>query len=174
MMMRVLQAGGLPLLTDGERQADDDNPRGYFEYERVKKLDKGDTAWLSQAEGKGVKVISALLKHLPANYRYRVLFMERNLAEVMASQRKMLIRRGKEPDEIPDEEMADLLAQHVAQVKAWLARQPHFQLLEVSYNAMLADPRPWVQEVNRFLGGFLDEKAMVAAVDPSLYRNRKP
>ncbi len=172
MMMKLLEAGGLTVITDGERPADTDNPKGYYEFERVKQLDKGDVAWVAEAQGKVVKVISALLEHLPAGYDYRVLFMHRAMPEVLASQRKMLERRGEDPDKIGDAELAALLAKHVQRVKAWLARQPHFQTLDVDYNAMVADPRPFIRQINAFLGGKLDEGAMWEAVDPQLYRNR--
>ena len=171
MMMKMLEAGGVKLVIDGVRTADEDNPKGYYEFERVKQLDKGDTAWVSEAQGKAVKVISALLEHLPPEYEYKVLFMNRKMPEVLASQRKMLERRG-ERSEISDEKLADLLGKHVQQVKLWLARQPNFAMLDLDYNAMLADPQPWAEKVNAFLGGGLDVRAMVAVVDPALYRNR--
>jgi hypothetical protein len=171
MMMKMLEAGGLPILSDGLRAADADNPEGYYEFERVKQLDKGDTAWLSEAEGKAVKVISALLPHLPPSYHYRVIFMNRRMAEVLASQRKMLARRGERTD-VDDAQLAVILEKHLRQVKQWLSTQPHFRLLEVDYNAMLTDPRPFISRVNRFLDGLLDEERMVAVVNPSLYRNR--
>jgi len=172
MMMKLLEAGGLAVVTDGERVADADNPKGYYEFERVKQLDKGDVAWVAEAQGKVVKVISALLEHLPAGYEYRVLFMHRAMPEVLASQRKMLQRRGEDPDKISDAELSSLLTRHVDRVRAWLNRQPHFQTLDIDYNAMLADPRPFVRQINAFLGGNLAEGAMLGAVDPQLYRNR--
>jgi LPS sulfotransferase NodH len=171
MMMKMLEAGGMALIIDGIRTADEDNPKGYYEFERVKQLDKGDTAWLADAPGKAVKVISALLEYLPPEYEYKVLFMNRKMAEVLASQRKMLVRRD-EKSEISDEKLAELLRKHVQQTKAWLARQPNFEMLDLDYNAMLADPEPWVVRINAFLGGELDARAMVTVVDPNLYRNR--
>jgi len=171
MMMKMLEAGGMPLVIDGIRTADEDNPKGYYEFERVKQLDKGDTAWVADAQGKAVKVISALLEYLPPEYEYRVLFMNRRMSEVLASQRKMLERRG-EKSEISDERLAELLRKHVQQVKLWLARQPNFEMLDLDYNAMLMDPQPWAEQINAFLGGGLDVRAMVEVVDPSLYRNR--
>ena len=140
MMMKMLEAGGLPVLIDGLRAADPDNPEGYYEMERVKALDKGDTAWIADARGKGVKVISALLEYLPAAYTYRVLFMHRHMDEILRSQRKMLARRGEPVDAVADEEMAALFAKHVAKVQEWLRSRPNFTLLDVDYNAMLADP----------------------------------
>lgn len=172
MMMKMLEAGGLPILTDQVRAADEDNPKGYYEFERVKQLDKGDHAWLPEAQGKAVKVISALLEHLPPDYTYRVLFVERRMEEVLASQKKMLARRGEPTDRVSDEEMARLFAKHVQKVKLWLSAQPNFSVLYVDYNRMLADPWPYVRQINQFLGGRLDEARMVEVVDPALYRNR--
>lgn len=171
MMMKMLEAGGLSVLSDGLRTADTDNPEGYYEFERVKQLDKGDVAWLAEAEGKVVKVISALLEHLPPGYQYRVIFMNRRMEEVLASQRKMLAHRGEASD-IGDEKLAELLGKHLRKVKSWLAAQPNFHLLEVDYNNMLGDPRPYGQQINRFLAGILNEEAMAAVVNPTLYRNR--
>jgi hypothetical protein len=171
MMMKMLEAGGLAVVNDGIREADSDNPKGYYEFERVKQLDKGDTDWVESAQGKVVKVISALLAHLPPGYEYQVLFMNRQMDEVLASQRKMLDRRG-EDSKIDDAQLAELLEKHVRKTKAWLSAQPSFSVLEVDYNAVLADPTPFVPEINHFLGGKLDETAMMAVVDPNLYRNR--
>ncbi|HEY79612.1 MAG TPA: sulfotransferase family protein [Anaerolineae bacterium] len=171
MMMKMLEAGGMDLVIDGMRVADEDNPKGYYEFERVKQLDKGDVAWVADARGKAVKVISALLEHLPPEYEYKVLFMNRKMPEVLASQRKMLARRGERSD-ISDERLAGLLRKHVNQVKLWLAQQPNFEMLDLDYNAMLADPEPWVERINAFLGGELNARAMAEVVDPALYRNR--
>ena len=171
MMMKMLEAGGLPPVVDGLRQPDTDNPEGYYEHERIKQLDKGDSDWVAEAQGKTVKVISALVEFLPPGYHYRLIFMNRNMDEVLCSQRKMLERRG-EPSDISDDKLAELMAKHVRKVKAWTAAQPNFRLLDVDYNQMLADPLPYVRQVNVFLGGFLDELAMAAVVNPNLYRNR--
>jgi hypothetical protein len=172
MMMKMLEAGGLPVVVDNLRTADTDNPEGYYELERVKQLDKGDTAWVAEAEGKVVKVISALLEHLPPDHQYQVIFMHRQINEVLASQRKMLERRGEPTDKVSDEEMAQLFAKHLDKVFGWMRAQPNFELLDVDYNQLLADPMPQVQAVNRFLGNRLDEAKMATVVDPNLYRNR--
>ena len=172
MMMKMLEAGGLPMVVDNIRTADEDNPRGYYELERVKQMDKGDTAWVAGARGQVVKVISALLEHLPPDESYRVLFMLRNMDEILASQRKMLEHRGEATDKLPDAEMAQLFAKHLDKVRTWLDAQPNFTVLYVDYNRMLADPQSFAGDINRFLGGGLDEDAMLAAVDPALYRNR--
>lgn len=172
MMMKMLEAGGLRVFVDNLRTPDPDNPEGYYEYERVKQLDKGDTTWVGEAQGQVVKVISALLEHLPSGYRYRVIFMNRNISEVLASQKKMLERRGEATDTVSDAEMASLFAKHVARTKAWLQTQPNIETLDVDYNQLLADPEPQTHAVNSFLGGILDEARMAAAVNPNLYRNR--
>ncbi len=174
MMMRMLEAGGLPPLTDAIRRADEDNPRGYYEFERVKNLPDGDTAWLEDAaRGKAVKVISALLPYLPDTYTYKVLFMQRKIAEVLASQRRMLVRRGEDPDKIDDAEMAQLFEKHLQQVFAWMDAQPNVTYLVVDYNRVVEDPAPQAAAVNAFLGRILDEAKMIAAVDPTLYRQRR-
>jgi hypothetical protein len=172
MTMKMLEVGGIPPLTDHIRSADDDNPKGYYEYERAKKLREGDVAWIPEAEGKAVKVIGALLVHMPPDYEYRVLFMRREMSEILASQAKMLENRGEE-NRVDDETMFALFAKHVKQVEDWMASQPNLQYIDVDYNAMLADPIPNVKRINQFLGGKLDEAAMVAVVDPELYRQRK-
>ncbi len=172
MTMTMLEAGGIPPLTDHIRTADSDNPKGYYEFERAKKLKEGDVAWLPDAEGKAVKVIGALLTSLPNNYEYRVLFMRRKIEEVLASQAKMLANRG-EDSKVDDATMADLFAKHVKQVKAWMDSQSNLQYIDVDYNAMLADPTPYVHKINEFLGGELDIEQMQAVVDPDLYRQRK-
>ncbi len=172
MMMKMLDAGGIPPITDNIRAADEDNPKGYYEFERVKAMDKGDTAWVADAQGKSVKVISALLKHLPADYQYRVIFIRRNMDEILASQRKMLVRRGEDPDKMDDVAMAQLFEKHLRQVEGWLAEQPNMQVLYVHYSEALADPISKAQQINNFLGGALQLENMVSVVDPDLYRNR--
>jgi hypothetical protein len=172
MTMKMLEAGGIPPLTDEIREADTDNPKGYYEFERAKKLREGDTAWVPDAEGKAVKVIGALLMHMPPGYEYRVLFMRREMNEILASQAKMLKNRGEE-NKVDDETLATLFAKHVKQVENWMDSQPNLQYIDVDYNAMLADPAPQVRRINQFLGGNLDEAAMRMTVDPQLYRQRK-
>ncbi len=172
MMMKVLEAGGLPVLIDGLRAADPDNPEGYYEFERVKELDKGDTAWVADAQGKAVKVISALLEYLPLDYQYRVIFMHRNIAEVLNSQRKMLARRSEKVEAVNDAEMADLFAKHLVKVKQWLREQPNFAVLDIDYNAMMQNPDSYIRTINQYIDNTLDEQAMAKMIDPTLYRNR--
>lgn len=173
MMMKMLEAGGIPPLTDALREADKDNPKGYYEFERVKQMDKGDTEWLPQAEGKVVKVISALLQHLPADYDYKVIFMERHMPEILASQRKMLVHRGEDADQMDDARMAELFAKHVANIKSWFGEQPNFDVLYVHYSAVLADPDREARRVSAFLDDRINPEPMAEVVDPDLYRNRR-
>ena len=174
MLMGMLVAGGLEALTDGARAPDDDNPGGYFELERVKLLQTGmDTAWLREARGKCVKVISYFLKHLPLGERYRIVFVRRNLAEVLASQRRMLARRGESGGDAADEgRLAGAFAAHLTKVDRELAARTDCTVLYVDHRAVIEHSRAVVEEVNRFLDERLDVDRMVAAVDPRLYRQR--
>lgn len=170
MLMRMLEAGGLPSFTDGERTADEDNPRGYYELEAVKRTDKNDD-WLDGAGGRAVKVISQLLGDLPTSRKYKVVFIRRNLDEILASQKKMLARRGEQNDS-SDDEMKEMFVVHVDEIEAWLQNAEHMDVLYVSYNRIMSHPAPQAARINRFFGGFLDEDAMRSVVEPDLYRNR--
>jgi hypothetical protein len=170
LMMKMLEAGGLPVLVDNVREADVDNPRGYYEFEPVKTL-KADASWVAPALGKAVKMVYLLLMDLPSDQQYRILFMRRNIEEVLASQKAMLDRMGK-ASPLDDARMAALFRDGLARFEAWVADRPNFRLLDVSYNGLVTDPTPIVAEVDRFLGGGLDCDAMSRVVDPSLYRNR--
>ena len=173
MLMGMIAAGGIETVADGIRKADDDNPKGYHELERVKELDKGgDTAWLESASGKCVKVISFLLQHLPSTHHYKIVFVRRNLREVLASQRKMLERRGASGGDAGDEEMAKIFAAHLARTERQLAARPNCEVLYVDHRATLNSPRDVATQVSRFLGDRLDVEKMAGAVDDELYRNR--
>lgn len=173
MMMKMLEAGGMEILSDGERTPDADNPNGYYEFERVKKLEGGDHAWLADARGRAVKVISWLLVKLPAGYEYKVIMMRRDLQEVLASQRAMLVRRGEAGNGVSDERMAELYLKHLAQVESWIRSRPNVVALDVDYNQVMANPAGCAESVHRFLGGTLDVRRMLAVADRSLYRQRE-
>ena len=173
MMMKMLEATGIPPLTDGLRTADEDNPRGYYEFERVKKL-KEDKAWIPEARGKAVKVISQLLLELPPDHEYRVIFVRRDMNEILSSQKQMMLRRGTLKEGGPSEEkMRDLLLRHLDHVFAWLDRQKHVKYVTVNYNEMLKDPAEAIARINALLGGKLDTEAMARVVDQTLYRQRR-
>lgn len=171
MAMKMLEAGGLPVVTDGLRTADEDNPKGYYEDERVKDLHQaGDKTWLRQSRGRVIKIISFLLKSLPADNNYRVLFMHRNLKEIVASQNKMLIRQG-ETNDTPDERAIALLDEQVRDARFFL-RRPQFEVLEINYRETLDSPRPLAVKMAEFVGEPLDVERMTQVVDVQLYRNR--
>jgi hypothetical protein len=169
LMMQMLVAGGLEAITDNIRTADPDNPRGYYEFEKVKQI-KHDASWLPGARGKVVKMVSQLLYDLPFSERYRILFMERDLEEVLLSQEKMLTRLGRQG--APRETIREAFTLHLERLHRWLAQQANMDLLCVSYNALLQSPRELTQRVCDFLGGSVDREGMVAQVDGALYRNR--
>lgn len=173
MLMRMLAAGGIELVVDGLRTADADNPQGYYELERVKELDKTtDTSWLADTRGKGLKVISFLLQHLPPTYDYKVIFLRRSLPEVLASQKKMLDRRSEPAGETSDDDMADLFAAHLKKVETQLATRANCEVLYVEHRRAVSEPAVVAGQIGEFLGGHLDVAAMAAAVDSTLYRNR--
>src|SRR5688572_14584309 len=151
MMMKMLEAGGLNILTDNIRTADDDNLLGYYEFERVKQLKDGDSAWVENERGNVVKVISALLEHLPNQYQYKIIFMEREMPEILASQRKMLERRGKPSDASQDEKFTELYSKHLEKVKSWLSSQPNMDVLYIRYNDLVALPEEYTKKITAFL-----------------------
>jgi len=173
MMMKILESAGLEILTDNLRTADENNPKGYYEFERVKKLKAGDFDWLSLARGKVVKIISALLEYLPNQYQYKIIFMRRNMDEVLSSQRQMLVRDGIQDDKVPDGKLAELYENHLKKIETWLEQQPNMRTLYISYNQVLLDPGPILYRINQFLGGNLDMKPMLQVVDQNLYRERR-
>jgi hypothetical protein len=171
MMMQVIEAGGIPALTDNVRTKDEDNPQGYYEFEPVKKT-REDPSWVPGARGKVVKMVYRLLYDLPADQEYRVIFMRRNVDEVLASQKKMLQRSGKPGAAVSDEKLKELFIEELERFDRWIASQPNFSLIEVDYRDMVASPGMQCKRINAFLGGVLDGDRAAAAVDPSLYRNR--
>lgn len=173
MAMQMLEAAGVPVVTDGVREAGEDNPKGYYEDERVKDLhrDGVDRSWVRDARGKAVKIISFLLKDLPDTNNYKVIFMKRALPEVLASQKKMLERRN-EKDESGDERMLELWENHLWRAAYLLKHAAHFETLEVAYADVIADPLREARRIRDFLGLNAAPEAMAAAVDGSLYRNR--
>jgi hypothetical protein len=168
-MMQMLEAGGIPALTDGVRAPDRDNPRGYLEFEAVRRT-RQDPSWVAQAEGKAVKIVYVLLRDLPPGCTYRVIMMRRDMREVIRSQRSMLERAGHAGAGVSDERMAAIFEEEMKSTGEWLSHQPGFDVLEVDYGDCLLSAPAVAARVNRFLGGALDERRMAAAVDASLHR----
>jgi len=171
LMMQMLDAGGLPVLSDGERKPDTDNPKGYLEWERIKQLPK-DPNLIAEAEGKVVKVISQLLLLLPAGREYRIILMQRPLPEVLKSQDEMLRRRGNAESIGNKNTIEEAFQRHLIEVNQWLAGKSNVKVARVHYHRVLREPKPVAEEVAAFLGTTLDIEAMVRQVDGSLYRNR--
>jgi len=171
LMMQMLAAGGLPALTDALRAPDESNPRGYFEFDPVKRL-RSDREWLEQARGRAVKIIHLLLKELPVDgrFQYRVVFLRRSIAEILTSQRAMLEREGKTAAD--DTVLAKVYRTQVEQAEQWLASQPAFSVLYLDHRDLIQSPAGPVSQLNEFLGGELDVAAMIHAIDPALYRQR--
>jgi len=169
LMMQMLDHGGVPVVTDNIRTADTDNPKGYYEYEMVKKI-KQDVSWLPAARGKAFKMVSQLLYDLPANETYRIIFMEREMDETLLSQEKMLQRLGRPA--APREIMKKNFAVHLERLFEWLPRQRNLTVLRVCYNDLIAQSHKHAEQVSAFLSGAANVEAMVKTVDPSLYRNR--
>lgn len=164
LMMNMLDAGGVELLIDGVRRADVDNPAGYFELERVKSL-ATDTAWLGAAQGKAIKVISALLRHLPRTFKYKVLFMRRDLDEVLASQARMLEHSGTPSSRSGDAALRAAFVAHLAVTERLLREDSAFDVHDVSYATLLDAPDAELERVLRFLGVDLDRAAMLTRID---------
>ncbi|MCP5313463.1 MAG: sulfotransferase domain-containing protein [Chromatiaceae bacterium] len=171
MLMQMLAAGGLALLTDARRAADEDNPQGYFELEQVRHLPDGDRRWLRDARGKAVKVVSTLLRELPDRYNYKVILMRRDLGEVLASQARMLARRGQVHD-IDQARMRRLFEDDLWRATYLLRHASHFDHLEVDYAQVIEDPQLQAGRIADFVAAGLNVDNMAGAVDSALYRNR--
>jgi hypothetical protein len=169
LMMQMLAAGGMPILSDGERQADTDNPRGYLEWERIKQLPK-DPGCIAEAEGKAVKVISLLLLSLPEGHEYRVIFMQRPLPEVLASQDKMMRNRGTAG--APASIVGAAFEKNLLATNAWLDSKAYVKTLRVPYHEVVQNSKDTATKVAEFLGISLDVDSMAQQVDSTLYRNR--
>jgi sulfotransferase family protein len=169
LMMQMLDQGGVPIVTDNIRSADGDNPRGYYELERVKGI-KHDSSWLPEIRGRAFKMVSQLLRDLPAGEHYRIIFMKRDLDEVVSSQEKMLARL--ERTAVPTEEIKRSYRLHLNRLAAWLSRQANMKVLYVQYRDLIEQPQPEAERVAAFLGGRLHTEKMARAIDSQLYRNR--
>jgi hypothetical protein len=168
----MLEAGGIPPVIDHIRKADEDNPRGYYEFEKVKKI-KEDASWIENCYGKVFKMVSALLYYLPNDKRYKVIFMRRKMEEMLVSQKLMLQRQGKKGDNVSDEKMSKKLHNHLRKVEEWLAKQNNIDVIYIHYNEVIKNPYENAERVNQFINGRLDVDKMAGSVNTSLYRQRK-
>jgi hypothetical protein len=170
-MMQMLARGGIEPLTDGRRSADDDNPRGYYEYEPAKRT-RADASWVDRAAGRAVKLAHVLVEHLPPEHEYRVVLMRRDLGEVVASQRAMLERLGERGADLSPAQLAAAYERQLGRVRAWLGKQPNVRCIEVDYNELVRAPEGIIAALAAFFGDRVDANAMRSAIDPELYRQR--
>ena len=173
MMMKMLDSGNMPLLTDKTRKADEDNPKGYYEYEKVKKLED-DNSWLGLARGKTIKIVSPILYHLnfDSGYTYKIIFMLRDLDEILASQKKMAKRLNTDEEKIRDNILKNEYSSHLEEIENWMEQQENIDLLPVQYTDVLENPLSVAEGIHDFLGTGLDIQKMASVVDSSLYRQK--
>lgn len=171
MVMQILEAGGMHLLQDNVRIPDEDNPKGYFEFELVKQM-KTDVSWLDSAGGKAIKIIYALLPYLPCHFQYNILYLHRDLEEVISSQTTMLTRIGKRGAGASPDTLKSIFQKETDKSMKWLSTQPNIRVLTVHHRDLIENPGKATGEINAFLGGILNVQAMEQVVDPSLYRNK--
>jgi hypothetical protein len=171
MMMQALKSGGMEILSDNIRLADESNPKGYWEYEKVKTLPE-DNRWLLQADGKAVKIIAQLLKSIPAQIHYKIIFMERDLDEILISQEKMLTRMGKS-GRVNNVLLKNAFSRQLKEIKAWLENTPYIETLYLDYAETVEKPLETMEKIDCFLGFNLNLSAMAAVVDRGLYREKQ-
>jgi hypothetical protein len=171
LMMQMLARGGIEPLTDGRRAADEDNPRGYYEYDPAKRT-RADASWVDRAAGRAVKLAHLLVEHLPPAHEYRVVLMRRDLGEVVASQRAMLDRLGERGADLSPAQLAAAYERQLGRVRAWLDKQPNVRFIEVDYNELIRAPEKVVAALAELFEGRVNAEAMRAAIDPELYRRR--
>jgi hypothetical protein len=167
MMMQMLDRGGVDILQDELREADISNPKGYYEYEPVKALYK-DNSWLGKARNMGIKVVAPLLRYLDGQYRYKVIFMNRDIHEVIQSQQKML---GKNSEVFPVH-LYNQFQHLLKSVTSWQKIEPGVEILYIHHKDVIENPEKVAEQVSKFIGKPLDVPAMASVVDPNLYRNK--
>jgi hypothetical protein len=167
LLMQMLKKGGMTLLADNRRKPDISNPKGYLELEAVKNLSK-DNSCLKNQTGKAVKVISHLLKHLPKHQKYKIIFMNREMNEIIKSQEKMLKKEGKRFSK----ELIKIFLKELKLVKKWVKEEPKKEMINLHYKKIIKNPAKQIDKIIEFLGVPLDKEAMIEAIDPSLYRTR--
>ena len=172
LVMQMLAAGGHPIASDGVRGADPDNPRGYFELEAAKRLER-DASWLQPLAGRALKLLPTLVPSLPPELRYRVLLVRRRLDEVLDSQRAMLARRGETTTPAEDARLRPAFTAQLARLEAWLAAQDGLVWLRIDHAELLGQPVRAAERLAGFLGGGLDARAMATCIDPALHRQRR-
>jgi len=175
LLMQMLAAGGMQIMSDGQREADPDNPRGYYEWEAIKQIHKQPQLLDEEGlERKAIKAVSPLLTKMPRQHDYKVIFMTRPIEEVVASQARMIQRLGQQGAQLDTQRLRAELTRHRDQTLAWLEKSRHMQFLEIDYPTLVQSPAPFVDQLAQFLGPDLlpNTAAMHEAVDPSLHRQK--
>lgn len=167
LMMQMLDKGGVEALVDGKREADDSNPKGYYEYEPVMSLHR-DNSWMKKTKNKSLKVVAPLLKHIDPQFRYKIIFMKRDLNEVVKSQQKMI---GKSTDTLPIT-LLNSYQEQLNHIEVWKEKEPGVELIYIDYKEIIENPDKMSEKVENFIGKKLNKEKMAACVDKSLYRNR--
>jgi len=169
----MLKAGGLDILTDGNVEADESNPKGYYELDEIKSSLK-DTSWMTKAEGKVVKVVAPLLSSMKLAYNLKIVYMERDLYEVVSSQNAMLARKNKTKikDDQFDLRLLDTFKGIVKKSKQWMLTRNNVEVHFVSHRTLFENPKEEIKKINLFMDGQLNEEAMLKIIDPSLYRTK--
>ncbi|NQY67226.1 MAG: alkaline phosphatase family protein [Flavobacteriales bacterium] len=171
MMMQMLEKGGHEMFVDGERSADESNPKGYLEHEAVKRLAR-DATWLEDVGEGAVKIISHLLRNLPVKYNYKIVFMLRDVEEVVTSQNEMLKRDGKSKGDAYPMNIDLAFRKNLENIETWVKKNQNIDILYVNHIDVLADPLANAKKVNAFLGKTMDVKEMASVVDKSLHRSK--
>jgi hypothetical protein len=162
MMMKMLEAGGLPVLVDADNPSTDVNPGGAYAYEKTK---CPPYDWMGESEGKAVKVTAHFIQLLPPEYRYKIIYMERLPAEVVMSQSKRPFAHFHDDAEV---------VKHSDAAKQWASGQDNLELLSVDYNKLVFDPLDSCKEIAMFCELDLNVTKMGKVPNSKLYRNRIP
>ena len=175
LMMQMLEAGGVGVVTDGEKAADEDNPKGYLEWEPLKRIARQPQLLDDDAlAGKAIKAVSALIQSMPTKHQYKVLYMIRPIDEVVASQSLMMEHRGMKGADVERDELARGLESHRTDILKWLQKAPHMDCIAVDYPALVSEPENVLPCIVAFLGeeSLPNRGGMAAVIDKSLYRHR--
>jgi predicted AlkP superfamily phosphohydrolase/phosphomutase/tetratricopeptide (TPR) repeat protein len=167
LMMQMLDYGGMDCLVDGKREADESNPKGYYEYEPVMSIYK-DNSWMDKAQNKTVKIVAPLLNKIDEQYRYKIIFMTRDLNEILKSQQKMI---GKIEDVFPVK-LYNKFQKLLSNIEVWKKKEPGVELIYLDYKDVLENPESTVKSIERFLGVPLNQSAMINCIDKKLYRTK--
>lgn len=187
LMMQILEAVNFPIFTDGVREADESNLRGYYEHEKVSSLlGSRDRAWLAGARGHALKVVAPLLSCLPgrllkvANSKeppqavyYRVIYMERDMDEVLASQDSMLDRlgRGRKTGERKQADVAKAYRQQERRARLWCAG-PRVQAMAVDFATLVHQADDILPQLAKFIGAPDQLDVMRSCIDTESHRVR--